>query len=62
MNKFDYTCLIESAIGTGEIICDKLPGNKVSITDEIKKLKELQDAGAITQEEYTEQKKKLLNQ
>ena len=32
----------------------------MSAADEIKKFKELLDCGAITQEEYEEQKKKLL--
>jgi|SRR5579871_1073227 len=34
---------------------------KTSVADEIKKLKELLDQGAITQEEFDAQKKKLLN-
>lgn len=33
----------------------------VSVTDEIKKYKELLDAGAITEEEYNIKKKELLN-
>ncbi|HTE01627.1 MAG TPA: SHOCT domain-containing protein [Mucilaginibacter sp.] len=60
---------IEDAIATCEIV--ECKGAKVQTTivqkaddkfDQLKKLKALFDSGAITQAEYTEQKKKLLNQ
>lgn len=34
----------------------------ISVADELKKLKELLDAGVLTQEEFDAQKKKILNQ
>lgn len=37
------------------------PSSNGSVADEIKKFKELLDAGAITQEEYDAKKKELLN-
>jgi|TARA_B100000315_G_C14474217_1_gene539818 hypothetical protein len=40
-------------------IKSKTPKKNISIADEIKKFKELLDAGAITQEEYDAEKKKL---
>jgi len=41
-------------------IKSKTPKKNISVADEIKKFKELLDAGAITQEEYDAEKKKLL--
>jgi len=38
-----------------------LTENKIFIADEIKKLKELVDNGILTNEEFEEQKKKILN-
>jgi len=63
-----YECDIDNAIASGEII---IPGydpkgasapkaGPISIADELKKLKELLDAGAITKEEYEAMKKKLI--
>jgi hypothetical protein len=52
MNTFTYFEIIWTYIFCAES----------SIADEIKKLKEILDEGAITQEEYDAQKKKLLNQ
>jgi hypothetical protein len=34
--------------------------SKGSLADEIKKLSDLRDAGILTEEEFTQQKKKLL--
>lgn len=36
------------------------PGNKVELMDELKKLKELLDIGAITQSEFDEKKEKIM--
>lgn len=63
-----YECDIDNAIAAGELI---IPGydpkgasapkaSPTSIADELKKLKELLDAGAITKEEYDAMKKKLI--
>lgn len=64
----NYWVEIESAITAGEIIPPaefqkkEVPSTgTASVADELKKLKELLDAGAITQEEYDQQKKKILN-
>jgi len=66
-NIVNYLVDIEFATGAGEVISNNPQYQKknvspFSIADEIKKLKDLLDAGAITQEEYDNQKKKLLNQ
>jgi len=59
---------IEDAIQFCEVVpCREMEENKViiqnnfSVADEIKKFKELLDAGVITQEEFDIQKSKLLN-
>ncbi|MBN8665815.1 MAG: SHOCT domain-containing protein [Chitinophagales bacterium] len=63
-----YECDIDNAIAAGELI---IPGYDpkgagapkaapMSLADELKKLKELLDAGAITKEEYDAMKKKLI--
>ena len=66
-----YECDIESAIASGEVvppekfavkIKNESPKPQMSIADELKKLKELLDAGVLTQEEFDAQKKKLLGQ
>lgn len=64
----NYWIEIDNAIAAGEIIPpaefqkkDVPSTGTASVADELKKLKELLDAGAITQEEYDQQKKKLLN-
>lgn len=66
-----YECDIESAIASGEVVPPeefavkpKSENSKpqMSIADELKKLKELLDAGVLTQEEFEAQKKKLLGQ
>lgn len=68
-----YMLDIENAIEAGEI---EVPaefstatkkeqpagGNPASLGDELKKLKDLYDAGALSKEEYEAAKKKLLNQ
>lgn len=66
----NYWVEIDNAIDAAEVIppaefSKKQAGGKSggigSVADELKKLKELLDAKAITQEEYNAQKKKLLN-
>jgi hypothetical protein len=62
-----YEVDIENAVACGEIILPdeyktkKEATTQLSKADEIKKLKELLDAGAISQEEYDKEKKKILN-
>lgn len=67
-----YQVDVERAIATGELDVPMqfLPANKqvapslpasVSPADELAKFKKLLDEGAITQDEYDQQKKKLLN-
>jgi hypothetical protein len=58
---------LEPAIESGEIVIPgydpkqiNAPVQKIDVADQIGKLKKLLDAGAITQEEYDAQKKKLL--
>jgi len=72
----NYWVEIDNALDAGEIVppkefADKMPKNapahtvivnQGSVADELKKLKELLDAGAITQDEYETQKKKILAQ
>jgi len=61
----NYNLFIEDAIATCEIAdCNKKPVDVAVVPDNlerIKKLKELLDGGAISQSEYDQQKKKLLN-
>jgi hypothetical protein len=62
-NSFKWWVDIQNAIESGEIASNApktVQSPAPSIADEIKKLKELLDSGAITQEEYDSQKKKLL--
>ena len=57
----DASTLITQAsinVGSSEAIKEVPKGN---IVEQIKQLKELMDAGAITQEEFDKAKKKLLN-
>ncbi|WP_218919488.1 SHOCT domain-containing protein [Spirosoma aerolatum] len=61
-----YYIELENAIAEGEIASSagarpKSAGS-VSVADELLKLKQLLDAGALTQKEFDDQKKKLLNQ
>jgi len=67
----NYWLEIDNAIEVGELIPpaeyatkknDKQDAPKLSKADELKKWKDLLDAGAITQEEYDAQKKKILEQ
>lgn len=65
----NYWVEIESAIASGEVLppaeFQKKEGTAApvaSVADELKKLKELLDSGAITKEEYDQQKKKLFAQ
>lgn len=65
----NYWIEIENAIEGGELVPPASYARKNisssaggSVADELKKLKELLDAGAITQDEYDSQKKKLLAQ
>jgi hypothetical protein len=61
-----YSVFIDDAIEACEVKPCKIPDEAKpaaltgSVADEIKKLKELLDSGAITQTEYDSQKKKLL--
>ena len=66
-----YAINLENAIRYKEIISlnkksfdnenkSNQTSNKVSITDELKKLKELLDQGILTQDEFNSQKKKIL--
>ncbi|MES2274747.1 MAG: SHOCT domain-containing protein [Bacteroidota bacterium] len=59
-----FSLYIDDAISACEVTpCGQTTGKAVpSVADEIKKLKQLLDSGAITKEEYEAQKKKLLNQ
>ena len=59
-----FTLTIDDAISACEVVpCAQSTGKPVpSVADELKKLKELLDAGGLTKEEYEAQKKKLLNQ
>ncbi|MEO7263929.1 MAG: SHOCT domain-containing protein [Ferruginibacter sp.] len=50
------TTAISSTAGTGKT------ANQLSVADELTKLKALQDAGVLTQDEFNVQKTKLLNQ
>lgn len=70
-NIANYDCDIESAIASGEVVVpDEYKAKPAQTTivqqsgsspaDELKKLKELLDAGAITQGEYDSTKKKIL--
>jgi hypothetical protein len=71
-NIVNYECDIERAIAAGEIIVPdefKPKSNivvevksKISIADELGKLKKLLDEGVLTQAEYDLEKKKLLEQ
>lgn len=64
----NYWLEIDNAIEAGELIppaeyaTKKNDAPKLSKADELKKWKDLLDAGAITQEEYDAQKKKILEQ
>jgi Short C-terminal domain len=61
---FNFAMFIDDAILACEVLpCGQQTSKPVpSVADEIKKLKELLDSGAITKAEYDAQKKKLLNQ
>jgi hypothetical protein len=66
-NIVNYWCEIEQALTTGEVIDDRLAKKTdsaapaaSSLADELKKLKDLLDSGALTKEEYDAAKKKLL--
>ncbi|HLI93629.1 MAG TPA: SHOCT domain-containing protein, partial [Puia sp.] len=68
-NIVNYQVELEDAIAVGEIVGTNvsvpiqmaaIPNNASSPADELKKLKQLLDAGAITQQEYDSTKKKIL--
>lgn len=68
-NIINYECDIENAMAVGEAEIPakfKLQSNSntspTSVADELLKLKQLLDAGAITQQEFDAQKKKLLGE
>ena len=54
-------CQSNSTENRKEIQEQLTSNSNFSVTDEIKKYKELLDMGAITQEEYERKKKELLN-
>lgn len=59
-------CDVVNALASGELIHEKYtvgsPSNSpVSTADELKKLKELHEAGALTDEEYTQAKAKVIS-
>lgn len=62
-----YKCDVENAALSGEIIVAGMAAKSAakpegsSVADELLKFKKLKDEGAITEEEYQEQKKKLLS-
>lgn len=64
---FTYLCDIENAIASGELVVPEefrprtaQSGTAPNAVDQLKKLKDLLDAGAITQNEYDSAKKKIL--
>jgi len=61
---FRFSLYIEDAILACEVVPCQTVATKppASVADEIKKLKELLDSGALTQAEFDAQKKKLLNE
>jgi hypothetical protein len=66
-NITNYQLAIEEAISSCEIVdcidnTEDTSNNSESSLDKLKKLKELLDLGAITQEEYDEQKEKILKE
>ncbi len=65
-NITNYLLYVEDAIETGELKVPKryrpaAAGTQMSIADELMKLKKLKDDSVITEEEYQQQKKQLLN-
>lgn len=66
-NITNYDCDVESAIASGEIVVPdefkpKIAGSTpaASPADELKKLKDLYDSGALTKDEYDSAKKKVI--
>jgi hypothetical protein len=61
---FNYSLYIDDAILACEVVpCAQSAAKQVgSVADEIKKLKQLLDSGALTQAEFDAQKKKLLGE
>lgn len=65
----NYECDIQQAVKVGEVICDGCETlNKKSsdfrsesVADELNKLKKLKDEGVLTEDEFQQQKKKLLD-
>lgn len=65
-----YLIEVENAVEANEIVppaqfrrtTNQVNAAPVSVADELLKLKQLLDAGALTQDEFNQQKKKLLNQ
>lgn len=65
-NLSPYWIDIVAALEQKEVISDVVkptaaPKNTIDLADQIKKLKELKDAGALTQEQYDAAVKKLVN-
>lgn len=60
-NITNYYLYIDDAVQACEVRpCLEAKNNNVSVADELLKLKQLLDSGALTQAEYDSQKKKLL--
>lgn len=57
----DYVKSRVDAVKKGGTVSDSTNNNKVSVADELLKLKQLLDMGVLSQEEFDEQKYKLLN-
>ena len=60
LNASDYITNVSTNTGDSASI-KKDKASSLSLTDELKKLKELLDSGAITKEEFKKAKDKLLN-
>lgn len=59
---YNFHLNIEEAISSCEVLpCSQTVNANLNKFDQIKKIKELLDSGALTQSEFDEQKKKLLN-
>lgn len=57
----DYVKSRVDAVKKGETVPVSLNNNNISVADELLKLKQLLDMGVLSQEEFDEQKNKLLN-
>lgn len=61
-NITSYTLDIDNAVASCEVIpCKTSKQSNISVADELMKLKKLKDEGILSEEEFNEQKKKILN-